>query len=313
MIATTTLSVACGELLTLPGSPPPPVGNIVPPPPKLCVQTTPEDAVVVLNGQTATAPCTLLSGPLGPVEVEVSAPAHIPHQETVVMSSYSQELTVTLVPDKAVPHPPVGNLVAPPPPASDVTESGCAALQELEVAALSGTLSVEQRGCLEDMLREATIPEQRHRASTALLQDAQVRADQAAWEQLMQRHLQEVNPADPGACFQYAHHRYRMDDNSGAEVLELTDCALEHQQLWAVSDLPERVGRVYALRAKAADRLWKRAVQEGASEEQVRTHRARTETCAMDWLAHAREHGGPTSDALDLCHEAAADATRCQP
>lgn len=314
LLATSTISVACGGMLTdllVPA----PVGNIVPPPPKICVQTDPADAVVTLNGQVAGAACTQISVELVPVsvQVEVSAPAYVTHRETVVMSSYREELVVMLEAVDAAPPPPVGNLIAPPEPiVLDAAAGDCADLLVLEAPSMLGKLSGPQKGCLEALLPITSAPARRAQISRLLMQDAKSRGDMGAWARLMERHLREVSPEDPEACLRYAIYRHRADDGGEEEVIALADCVLEHHQQWEGGDGARHLGLAHKVRARAAERRWERAVQVGAPEGDVRQHRAVAEACARDWLAHAREAGAPIDEPLALCIAVAEDVAICQ-
>ncbi len=93
------------------------VGNLVAPPMvegEVCIDVTPPEAAVTLDGQATTERCTTLES-YGGVTVEASAPGYTTHTEVVQLSE-KVELEVALQPEVAPPPPmPVGNLMPPQP------------------------------------------------------------------------------------------------------------------------------------------------------------------------------------------------------
>lgn len=117
LVASTGLAVAlgCGGGSILPHDSPP-VGNLMAPPMvsgEVCVDVTPADAKVIIEGVETTDRCTSVET-YGSFTIEVSAPGYA--IETQVHGVEPEvELSITL---NAIREPvprPVGNLMAPPP------------------------------------------------------------------------------------------------------------------------------------------------------------------------------------------------------
>ncbi|MCO4748378.1 MAG: hypothetical protein KC912_26525, partial [Proteobacteria bacterium] len=94
------------------------VGNLIAPPPmdgEVCVDPTPADASVTIDGEAVTDRCTVVQG-YGPVLVEVTAPGFIAQEREVLIDGVT-EVEVTLAEEpKPVkkPKPPPREPVAPP-------------------------------------------------------------------------------------------------------------------------------------------------------------------------------------------------------
>ncbi|MEZ4316928.1 MAG: hypothetical protein R3F61_05480 [Myxococcota bacterium] len=93
-------------------------GNLMPPPKvhaTVCVDKTPEDAVVRIDAEVASQRCTEIES-YGSPTVSVSAPGYVT-QEQIPELVADEEITLTfaLVPDEPI-NRPVGNLMAPPGP-----------------------------------------------------------------------------------------------------------------------------------------------------------------------------------------------------
>lgn len=106
------MSVGCGGL----SREVPPVGNLVIPPEpvvgEVCVEVTPADATVSLNGEVVSARCGYVPAE-GKLTVEVSAPGYLTETIEFVPGDPidPDPVKVDLTP---APPPPIGNLVPPP-------------------------------------------------------------------------------------------------------------------------------------------------------------------------------------------------------
>lgn len=107
--AAAAMVIGCGG-----GSSPvgPPPGDLMPPPEvtgEVCVDTTPERAVVYLNGQPTTERCTTVTSD-GGVAVTVSAPGHV---ESTEQHELTETLELTIILMRELAPAPVGNLMRP--------------------------------------------------------------------------------------------------------------------------------------------------------------------------------------------------------
>ncbi|MFT4979043.1 MAG: hypothetical protein ACI8S6_004953, partial [Myxococcota bacterium] len=201
--------------------------------------------------------------------------------------------------------------------ASDIIAS-CDDLVLLEQPAMVGEFSPGQSNCLENRLRTERLQTTRSKISRLLLVNAESAGDIVAWEELMARHLEEVDRSDPDLCFRYAIHLYRADIESQEESLRWAGYALENKQNWEGEEFVKKVSSLYKLRAEAAAKLWQDATtqysREPSSENDAiaRDYRGLAMDFAREWLDYARAAGLPEQRAYDMCASAAGTADFCK-
>lgn len=99
---------------------PKPVGNLMYPPhveAQLCVDKTPESAMVFVDGSAVSERCTTVEGYDGrPISLEISAPGYAAVSQQLTLKAEMPALTFTLQPadPEGLAPRPVGNLMPPP-------------------------------------------------------------------------------------------------------------------------------------------------------------------------------------------------------
>lgn len=201
--------------------------------------------------------------------------------------------------------------------ASDIVAS-CDDLLELEAPAMGGSFSVGQVNCLENRLRTERLQTTRSKISRLLLVNAEMASDVGAWEELMARHLEEIDRSDPDLCLRYAIHLYRADIESQEEALRWAAYALENKQNWSGDEFVKKVSSLYKLQAEAAAKLWQDASRtyaadpNGENDDIARDYRGMAMDYAREWLDYMRAAGLPEDRAYDMCVSAAGTADFCK-
>lgn len=181
---------------------------------------------------------------------------------------------------------------------------------------MMGSLSVGQRKCLEGRLASGSSQTNKNKISRVLIQDAESRGDQADWERLMKRHLQNIDRSDPNLCFKYAIHLSR--GGRSTSVIKWADYALENKQQWSGATYKKNVYALYKLRAQSANKLWQSAESKYVedrtpdNEKNANRYRDMTKNYAREWLDYARASSQSTKGPLALCVSAAGGAEFCQ-
>jgi hypothetical protein len=179
-------------------------------------------------------------------------------------------------------------------------------LVALESDAGRGALSQQSIDCLEASYASADVATTKSKISRVLLVNAYAYST-SYWAKLVARHLNEVEQSDPDIAYLYAFYLFNHDADL-EEVIRWTDVALERRTAWAGDVLVSRVYQMQRTRALAAYRVWQRATENGAPDEQVETQRNRAKTYARDWLDYARSAGRDTAEAEEVCISAASRA-----
>lgn len=183
-----------------------------------------------------------------------------------------------------------------------------AKLVELENAAAKGALSEEQKGCLESAYASAEVQTTKGKISRVLLVNAYA-YDTATWAKLVQRHLDEVERSDPNIAYLYAFYLFNRDNPDFEEVIRWIDVALERRTEWKGETLITRVYHLHRARAWAAHEAW-RSVEEKGGADGAKTEelRNRAKTYAREWLDYARQAKRSSTEAEELCVNAASRA-----
>lgn len=201
--------------------------------------------------------------------------------------------------------------------ASDIIAS-CDDLLALEAPAMGGSFSVGQVNCLENRLRTERLQTTRSKISRLLLVNAEMAGDAGAWEELMARHLEEIDRSDPDLCFRYAIHLYKSDIESQEESLRWAGYALENKQNWEGEEFVKKVSSLHKLRAEASAKLWQDAAQQyasnpsGETDDIARDYRGMAMDYAREWLDYVRAAGLSEKRAYDMCVSAAGTDNFCK-
>ena len=181
-----------------------------------------------------------------------------------------------------------------------------------------GKLADAQIASCEETLASATKMTDKGKVSRVLMVNAFSKGDKATWEQLVKRHLDEIDQSDPDLCYKYALHLSKKGAGRASGVIRWADVALENRTLWTGDTYTSRVYSLYKLRAIAAQALWQSAeksLADDPSEEvvdKVEKFRAMTKVMAREWFEYAKVAGKDTTKALQLCMSAAGTKDYCE-
>lgn len=196
----------------------------------------------------------------------------------------------------------------------------CDDIISLESPSMLGELSPGQRNCLEERIGAERLQTARDSLSRLLIVNAQAAGEEAEWESLMMRHLEDIDRSDPDLCFSFAIHLHRTRALENAEeAVRWADVALENKQRWTGEVHVQRVNGLLRLRAEAGNRLWvdaeERYQQERTSDTDAdaRDYRGLAKDTAREWLDYARASAQPTDTAYRLCISAAGTKEFCTP
>jgi len=205
--------------------------------------------------------------------------------------------------------------VAPMPAAASDT---CDDLISLEGPAMLGELSVGQRKCLEGRLAGGAAQTQKNKISRVLIADAEGRRDQADWERLMKRHLEDIDRSDPNLCFKYSIHLSRGGAARAHGVIRWADYALENKSSWKGASYTRNVYGLYKLRGQAANRLWQSAEKKFVADRsdvnkgKAERYRDMTKNYSREWLDYAKASSQDTKAPLALCVSASGNREFCE-
>ena len=188
---------------------------------------------------------------------------------------------------------------------------------EIEGKAMLGKLTEAQRTCLEKVAGSGTAKiTARSKASRPLLYDAWTTGDKSRWEQLVVRHLDEIERSDPAIAMNYASHLARQG-RSPAAVIRWSDVALENRTVWTSPHYERNTLKLRGLKARAAGREWQSLEEKKAGGQEVdpaKLQRWRTDTVtfAREWFEYSKAVGKPSDQALALCISAAGTEDACR-
>jgi hypothetical protein len=205
---------------------------------------------------------------------------------------------------------------APEPPKDDAAL--CGNLVSLEPKAMLGKLSADELGCLDRSYAAAAKITDKDKISRTRMADAYSRGDMVTWERLAKRHLDEIDQSDPDIAYKYALQLSKDLPARANGVIRWTEVALERRTVWSGETYTQRVGKLYALRTKAAQSLWQAAEEEHAkaptdtTKKKIEETRAQTKVFAREWVEYQLAAGKDATVALQVCTSAAGTSEYCQ-
>jgi hypothetical protein len=211
---------------------------------------------------------------------------------------------------------------APPPVPAGATPAAppatCDDLVVLEGPALMGELEPGVIACLDRRTTTERLQTTRNKVSRLLIVNAESKKDWAAWEQLVQRHLEDIDRSDPDLCFRYSVYLHKQGDlDLAEEVIHWAGYALENKQVWEPPDYAKKVNGLHRLRAEAAHKLWVDAEQTHSknptpeTDQMARDYRGMAKSFSREWLDYARASGQKTEKAYQMCLSAAGAEMFC--
>ena len=69
-----------------------------------------------------------------------------------------------------------------------------------------GKLTKGQINCLEERLNKESKQTSKDKISRILMANAYASGDKRTWENLVKRHLDQIDQSDPDLCYKYARH-----------------------------------------------------------------------------------------------------------
>ena len=153
--------------------------------------------------------------------------------------------------------------------------------------------------------------------SRVLISDAKARGDQADWERLMKRHLEQIDRSDPNMCLVYSIHLHKRGVGKSTQVIRWSDYALENKAKWAGATHTRNVYYLHQLKSQAASRLWQRAEKRFVkdrnekNEAKANNYRSMAKQASRAWLDYAKASGKDTSKPLAACVSASGTTEFC--
>jgi len=200
-------------------------------------------------------------------------------------------------------------------PASPQT---CEDLKSMEIFAAVGDLGEGLVTCLDDRYQAAAKQTEKNTVSRLLMADAWNRGDRSKWEQLVVRHLEEVDQSDPDLCYKYATQLSRKGPSRARGVIRWSGVALENKTRWIGDQYTRNVYQLYKLRTAASMNLWAVA-QSGhttnpdeASLAKSEKARNQAKVMAREWYDYSKQAGKDPTKALQACISAAGGAEYCE-
>jgi len=202
-----------------------------------------------------------------------------------------------------------------PPPAMD--DGSCDNLQAMEPPAMLGKMSDGQVSCLEGKLAASMKMTEKKKISLLLMTNAFSGGDKAKWEELVKRHLDEIDQSDPDLCYKYALYLAGKGPSRASGVIRWANVALENRTVWTGDTYKSRVNSLFKMRAAASQKLWQSAEKEHAASpseatsSKIEKYRNMTKVNAREWYEYAKVSGKDTTKPLQLCMSAAGTSDYC--
>jgi len=292
-----------------------------PKPAPAVVATRPKPKPAPLPKPTASPPGgvptpTAVAEPPPKPASEVAATAPEPVPETAPASETADGGdAVAMAGPRAAQHPGTSEPI-PLHPSEDPVQR-CGEPSDLQEAASRGALSNADLTCLNEAYGLAPSRLGKERVSVLLLTDAYAAGDKAAQEDLLKRHLTEVDPENPELAYRYALVLVQKGPDHARQVVHWASVALTNRAGWTGDTYKQRVNSLYKLRAAASEEALKQAEADYKTTPGTDTERAVSEArddtkrYAREWYSFAKSTGQATDAALDLCLVASQSADWC--
>jgi hypothetical protein len=180
-----------------------------------------------------------------------------------------------------------------------------------------GKMTKGQISACETRLQAAAKQTDKDKISRILMTNAYSSGDSAGWAKLVKRHLTDISKSDPDLCYKYAKFLTKRGPRRAGEVIKWSDEALENRAVWSGNTYVKRVSQLYKYKAASAQTLWKSAEEKytgGDASAQASAERWRneTKTYAREWYEYLKSAGKDSTQALQLCIQAAGTADFCE-
>lgn len=196
-------------------------------------------------------------------------------------------------------------------------EATCAPIDELEDAAMLGSLDKKQSNCLEKELSAASTITDQRKISNILINNALSAKNWKQWERYTKRHLDKYDRSDANMCYGFA--VYMFNKKRFSDAIVWSDRGLEQKQRFAAgSDFKKKVYTLYKLKTMAANTIWQKSEEKLVSisndnlrekeKTKAESYQAKTKNFAREWLNYARSSGQKQNLPMQICVSAATKA-----
>ena len=193
-------------------------------------------------------------------------------------------------------------------------EETCAPIDELEDAAMLGSLNKSQSKCLENELSATSSITEKRKLSNILVNNALSAKNWKQWERYTKRHLDKYDRSDANMCYGFA--IYMFNKKRFSDAIVWSDRALEQKQRFSAGgDFKKKVYTLYKLKTMAANTIWQKSEEKLVSinndnlreKEKLKAERyqAKTKNFAREWLDYARSSGQKQNLPMQICVSAA--------
>ena len=190
----------------------------------------------------------------------------------------------------------------------------CAPIEELEDAAMLGSLNAKQSSCLEQELSATSSITEQRKISNLLINNALSAKNLPQWEKYTKRHLEKYDRSDANMCFGFA--VYMFNQKKFSDAIVWSDRGLEQKQSFSAGgDYKKKVYTLYKLKTMAANTIWSEtekslvSISDDATREKEKVkaenYQSKTKNFAREWLDYARSSGQATNLPMQICVSAA--------
>ncbi len=203
-------------------------------------------------------------------------------------------------------------------PKPEELDDSCDDLLKLQDMALTGILRDGQIACLEERVAKDKKMTDKDKVSRVLLVNAEAKKDLERWEQLITRHLEQIDQSDPDLCFKYTIYLSKKGSDNASEVIIWASRALERKDRWTGRLYEKKVYALHRLRSDAATYLWNQAEQvyleerSARAEDRAERARGKAKEFSRAWLDYARASDQEADTPLRMCLSAAGAMDYCE-
>ena len=190
----------------------------------------------------------------------------------------------------------------------------CASIDELEDAAMLGTLNAKQSNCLEQELSATSSITEQRKISNIMINNALAAKNWSQWEKYTKRHLDKYDRSNANMCYGFA--VYMFNQKKFSDAIVWSDRGLEQKQSFSAGeDYKKKVYTLYKLKTMAANTIWSEtekslvSISDDATREKEKvraeSYQSKTKNFAREWLDYARSSGQATNLPMQICVSAA--------
>lgn len=167
-----------------------------------------------------------------------------------------------------------------------------------------GALTGAQLACAEIAIGTSENRALRNQLSLALIANALALGD-ASWVGLVERHLHEIDPANPSLALRLA--LYHHEQGSPEEAQRWSASALEHRSDWPPAMYEDRTWLAHQVHTSSVQARWVAMDREGQPRSRVAEAREDVVRAAREWAEYARHVGRRDAIPVRICEAAGGD------